>query len=94
MLPDTDTLYESLAARDRRFAGLAFICVRTTGIYCRFGCPARTPLRKNVEFRATVADCEAAGFRACLRCHPAAGLIAPSGRSSRDGQRRPTAGKG
>jgi methylphosphotriester-DNA--protein-cysteine methyltransferase len=70
MLPDADVLYESLAARDRRFDGLALVCVRTTGIYCRFGCPARTPLRRNVEFRTGPADCEAAGFRACKRCRP------------------------
>jgi methylphosphotriester-DNA--protein-cysteine methyltransferase len=70
MLPDADTLYASLSARDARFDGLAFVCVRTTGIYCRFGCPARTPLRRNVEFRATVEACEAAGFRACKRCRP------------------------
>ena len=68
MVPDADALYDSLSARDARFDGLAFICVRTTGIFGRFGCPARTPLRRNVEFRATLEDCEAAGFRACKRC--------------------------
>ena len=73
MLPDADTLYASLAARDRRFDGLALVCVETTGIFCRMTCPARTPLRRNVEFRATVAECQAAGFRACKRCHPQAG---------------------
>ncbi len=26
------------------------IAVKTTGIYCRPGCPARSPLRKNVVF--------------------------------------------
>lgn len=81
MLPDADVLYAALAARDGRFAGLAFVCVRTTGIFCRMTCPARTPLRKNVAFRATVAECEAAGFRACKRCRPQAGLPL-AGRSS------------
>jgi methylphosphotriester-DNA--protein-cysteine methyltransferase len=70
MLIDADLLYESLAARDGQMAGLAFVCVRTTGIYCRMTCPARTPLRRNVEFRATVEECQAAGFRACKRCRP------------------------
>lgn len=74
MLPDADTLYASLAARDGRFDGLAFVCVKTTGNFCRLTCPARTPLRRNVEFRVSVAECEAAGFRACLRCKPQAGL--------------------
>jgi methylphosphotriester-DNA--protein-cysteine methyltransferase len=70
MFLDTDTLYKSLVAREDRFDGLAFVCVKTTGIYCRFGCPARTPLRRNVEFRETAAACLAAGFRACKRCRP------------------------
>lgn len=73
MVPDVDELYASLVARDGRFAGQALVCVKTTGIYCRMTCPARTPLRKNVDFRATVAECEAAGFRACKRCRPQAG---------------------
>lgn len=70
MLPDVETLYQALLARDGRLDGVAFVCVRTTGIFCRFGCPARTPKRENVSFRATVAECEAAGFRACKRCRP------------------------
>ena len=70
MLPDLETLLEAMEARDGRFDGLAFICVKTTGIYCRFGCPARMPLRRNVVFRETVGECEAAGFRACKRCRP------------------------
>lgn len=72
MLPDADALYESLAARDGRFPGV-FVCVRTTGIFCRMTCAARTPFRRNVEFRGSVEDCMAAGFRACKRCHPQAG---------------------
>jgi methylphosphotriester-DNA--protein-cysteine methyltransferase len=70
MLPDADELYDSLAARDGRFDGLALICVRTTGIFCRMTCPARTPLRRNVVFRTSAAECQAAGFRACKRCKP------------------------
>jgi methylphosphotriester-DNA--protein-cysteine methyltransferase len=72
MLADADLLYESLATRDGRFDGLALVCVKTTGIFCRMTCPARTPLRRNVEFRASVMECEAAGFRACKRCKPGA----------------------
>jgi AraC family transcriptional regulator, regulatory protein of adaptative response / methylated-DNA-[protein]-cysteine methyltransferase len=70
MLPDAETLYTSLAARDGRFDGLAFVCVRTTGIFCRMTCPARTPNRGNVRFQATVEACRDAGFRACKRCRP------------------------
>jgi methylphosphotriester-DNA--protein-cysteine methyltransferase len=69
MVLDADALYASLVARDGRFNGV-FVCVKTTGIFCRMTCPARTPFRKNVEFRASVEACQAAGFRACMRCKP------------------------
>ena len=44
--------------------------VLTTGIVCRHGCPARTPLRRNVRLFATYHAATAAGFRACTRCQP------------------------
>ena len=37
-----DECYLALAARDTRFDGRFFTCVRSTGIYCRPVCPART----------------------------------------------------
>jgi AraC family transcriptional regulator of adaptative response/methylated-DNA-[protein]-cysteine methyltransferase len=67
---DDDVLYAAIAAR-KPIDGLTFfVAVRTTRIYCRPGCPARTPMRKNVQFFATQDEAEAAGFRACLRCRP------------------------
>lgn len=47
-----------------------FYAVATTGIVCRHGCPARTPLRKNVRLFDTFSDAIAAGFRPCKRCQP------------------------
>jgi AraC family transcriptional regulator of adaptative response/methylated-DNA-[protein]-cysteine methyltransferase len=44
--------------------------VRTTGIFCRSGCPARTPDRSNIVSFANSAEARAAGFRACKRCAP------------------------
>jgi AraC family transcriptional regulator of adaptative response/methylated-DNA-[protein]-cysteine methyltransferase len=44
--------------------------VATMGIYCRPGCPSPRPRRENVRFFACIAEAEAAGFRACLRCDP------------------------
>jgi methylphosphotriester-DNA--protein-cysteine methyltransferase len=76
MMPDLESMLVAMEARDARLDGLAFICVKTTGIFCRFGCPARTPLRRNVVFLGTVADCKAAGFRACKRCRPDEALFA------------------
>ena len=82
MLPDADTLYAALVARDPGFAGRAFACVRTTGIFCRLTCPARTPKRGNVEFRASAAECQDAGFRPCKRCTPDQMRSQPAGRYS------------
>lgn len=67
---DQDACYRAVATRDARFDGRFFSCVKTTGIYCRPVCPARTPRRENMRFVATAAAAEEAGFRACLRCRP------------------------
>lgn len=47
-----------------------FFGVKTTGVYCRPGCPSRMPKRENVTFYATREEARAAGFRACMRCEP------------------------
>ena len=62
--------YRALRARDPRFDGRFFVAVRTTGIYCRPICPARTPKLRNIVFYATAAGAQEAGFRPCLRCRP------------------------
>ena len=67
---DFDACYRAIATRDARFDGRFFTGVRTTGIYCRPICPARTPRRENVSFYPTAAAAQAAGFRPCLRCRP------------------------
>lgn len=70
MVIDDDICYRALKTRDARFDGRFFTGVKTTGIYCRPVCPARTPLRKNVTFFACAAAAESAGFRPCRRCRP------------------------
>jgi AraC family transcriptional regulator of adaptative response / DNA-3-methyladenine glycosylase II len=62
--------YRALRTRDPRFDGRFFVAVRTTGVYCRPICPARTPRRENCLFVACAAAAEAAGFRPCRRCRP------------------------
>ncbi|SFK79749.1 bifunctional transcriptional activator/DNA repair enzyme AdaA [Shimia haliotis] len=69
-LPDHDTLYHALLHRDDRFDGQAFVCVATTGVFCRLTCPARKPKAQNCTFFATIGECIEAGYRACKRCHP------------------------
>lgn len=73
----TDQCYQAVAGRDRRFDGMFFTAVRSTGIFCRPSCPARTPLRKNVDFYQTAAAASDAGFRACKRCRPDASPNSP-----------------
>lgn len=67
---DQEACYRAVLTRDARFDGRFFGCVKTTGIYCRPVCPARTPRRENMSFVMTAAAAEEAGFRACLRCRP------------------------
>jgi AraC family transcriptional regulator of adaptative response / DNA-3-methyladenine glycosylase II len=67
---DHDACYRAICLRDARFDGRFFTGVKTTGIYCRPVCPARTPRSANVVFYPTAAAAQEAGFRPCLRCRP------------------------
>jgi AraC family transcriptional regulator of adaptative response / DNA-3-methyladenine glycosylase II len=67
---DHDACYRAICLRDARFDGRFFTGVKTTGIYCRPICPARTPRSENVVFYPTAAAAQEAGFRPCLRCRP------------------------
>src|SRR6201995_2073693 len=57
-------------SRDPRFDGKFFIGVRTSGVYCRPICPARTAKESNVRYFPSAAAAAEAGFRPCLRCRP------------------------
>lgn len=67
---DDEACYRAVRSRDRRFEGRFVLAVTSTGIYCRPGCPARVPARRNVRFLASPAAAEVAGFRPCRRCRP------------------------
>ena len=67
---DDDACWQAVAGRRQSARALFVMGVRTTGIYCRAGCPARLPKRENVEFFASPRVAEAAGYRPCKRCHP------------------------
>ena len=62
--------WEAVVNRDRGAEGHFVLCVVTTGIYCRPGCPARRPRRENVRFFDCGEEAERAGFRPCKRCRP------------------------
>lgn len=84
LLPDPETAYRAIETKDSRFDGQFFTAVRTTRIYCRPGCPARTPQRQNVHFYSTSAAAQAAGYRACKRCLPDAAPGSPEWNVRRD----------
>lgn len=66
----SDPRWAAVAARDPAADGRFFYSVRTTGVYCRPSCGARPARPENVDFHATSADAERAGFRPCMRCQP------------------------
>lgn len=74
---DFDLCYKATRSRDTRFDGQFFVAVVTTGIYCRPICPAPMPSVQHIRFYSCAAAAEAAGFRACRRCHPEASPGSP-----------------
>lgn len=70
MYRDSEACYRAVKSKDRRFDGVFYTAVRTTGIYCRPSCPAITPKLENVTFHPSAAAAQLAGYRACKRCLP------------------------
>src|SRR5215813_2439618 len=66
----SDPRWAAVVARDAKADGQFFYSVKTTGVYCRPSCAARTAKPENVAFHLTAADAERAGFRPCKRCKP------------------------
>ncbi|WP_375776958.1 bifunctional transcriptional activator/DNA repair enzyme AdaA [Bradyrhizobium sp. ma5] len=75
--------YAAFQRRDPAWDGVVFVAVRTTGVYCRPVCRARTPLARNVRFFGSAASAERAGFRPCLRCRPEAAPFCPAWKGTR-----------
>jgi AraC family transcriptional regulator of adaptative response/methylated-DNA-[protein]-cysteine methyltransferase len=67
---DRDWAFAAFDRRDRSLDGQFVGAVKTTGIYCKPSCPARRPLRENVEFFWEPAEAMSAGYRSCMRCKP------------------------
>ena len=66
----TETAWQAVLSKDRRYDGKFVYAAVTTGIYCRPSCPARTPRRRNTLIFWSVAEAELQGYVACVRCHP------------------------
>ena len=69
-LPGRAEMMEAFRSRNPSYDGVFYTGVRTTGVFCRPVCPARTPKPENVEFFPTVRDALYSGYRPCLRCRP------------------------
>ena len=65
-----DPRWAAVLARDPAADGRFVYSVRSTGVYCRPSCGARTPRPENVDFHVAPDAARAAGFRPCKRCCP------------------------
>lgn len=96
MLLDEVAAHAAAESKDRRYDGVFFVGVTSTGIYCRPVCPARTPRREHRRFFPSAAAAEKGGFRPCLRCRPecapGASAIDATERLAHDAVRRIEAG--
>ena len=70
--------YHIISSKDEAYIGVFIVGVRTTGIYCQPGCPARVPKSENCEYFSDVSAARQAGYRACKRCHPDAPFTTPA----------------
>src|SRR5688572_18177581 len=70
LLPPRAEMLAAVRARDRRYEGVFVFGVRTTGVFCRPGCPARSPRPENTAFYSSGEEAQADGLRACRRCRP------------------------
>ena len=78
VIPDREQCIRAYQSRDARFDGWFILGVTTTGIYCRPSCPTSVPPKPvNVQFYASSAAAQRAGFRACKRCRPDASPGSP-----------------
>lgn len=62
--------WQAVVAKSQIMSDVFVYAVKTTGIYCRSSCSAKTPKRENIEFFQTWHEAETQGYRACKKCHP------------------------
>jgi AraC family transcriptional regulator of adaptative response/methylated-DNA-[protein]-cysteine methyltransferase len=65
-----DERWHAVRDRDEYADGQFYYVVRTTGVYSRPSCVARSARRENILFFPTADEARAAGYRPCRRCHP------------------------
>ena len=57
-----DQRWQAVVANDRRFDGVFFYGVTSTGVFCRPSCPSRPPRRDRVQFFPSAQAAGEAGF--------------------------------
>lgn len=62
--------YDAYARNDSLYEGAFITAVKTTDIFCRPSCKARTPKAENIAFYDTVQEALQNGFRPCKLCKP------------------------
>ncbi len=65
-----DSFYTALVKKDESYLDIFFAGVKTTLVLCVSTCPAKKPLKKNVEFFSTLKPALRAGYRPCKICKP------------------------
>jgi AraC family transcriptional regulator of adaptative response/methylated-DNA-[protein]-cysteine methyltransferase len=69
-LPSIHEMGKAVAQRDASYDGIFFVGVRTTGVFCRPSCSARTPLPRNRQYFGSARAALFAGYKPCKRCRP------------------------
>lgn len=62
--------WNAVISCDKRYDGLFYYAVKTTGIFCRPSCKAKAPLKKNILFFNSIDAALKSGFRPCKMCRP------------------------
>lgn len=65
-----DEKWNVVISCNKYYDGLFYYAVKTTGIFCRPSCKAKTPLKENILFFNSVDDAIKEGFRPCKLCRP------------------------
>src|SRR5687767_8559771 len=65
-----DALYFATMARDKRFDGIFYFAVKTTGLYCRPSCPVPRPKHEHFSFFGTIEKAKSHDYQPCKHCHP------------------------
>jgi AraC family transcriptional regulator of adaptative response/methylated-DNA-[protein]-cysteine methyltransferase len=68
--PPQAEMERAVTERDGTYDGIFFVAIRTTGIFCKPSCPARSTLPRNREYFTTAREALFAGYRPCKRCRP------------------------